>query len=80
MIRLRVVRESFGWSVQLDNHTTSPFRSRNAAITAAHRIAADISRHGERAEVTVEDDAPEGRRQGGASAGRPQASDGRWKE
>jgi len=64
MIRLRVVRESVGWSVKLDDNMKSPFRSRNAAIAEAHRIATDISRHGERAEVTVDEDAPG--EQGGA--------------
>lgn len=56
MIGLKVVRDSSGWSVQIDDHMKSPFRRRDAAIAEAHRIAADIRRHGEQAEVTVEDD------------------------
>ena len=57
MIRLSVIRESLGWSVQLDG-MKSPFRSRKVAIAAAHRIAANISRHGEHAEVIAEEDVP----------------------
>jgi hypothetical protein len=69
MIRLRVVKDEYGWSVRIGEQMTSPFRRRDRAIREANRLAADIRRQGGQAEAVVED-VP------GAPA-RPQPSDRR---
>ena len=55
MHTLRVVRDPCGWTVELGPGIVSPFRSRAQAIEAAECVCSDLRRHGEDAEVRVED-------------------------
>jgi hypothetical protein len=55
LIRLRVVKDDYGWSIRIGEHMTSPFRRREVAIREANRLAADIRGRGGQAEAIVED-------------------------
>jgi hypothetical protein len=56
MITFSVVKETFGWTIRLGECMTTPFRLRELAIREAKSLAEAIRRHGECAEVVVEDD------------------------
>jgi hypothetical protein len=57
MIRLRVAKDEYGWSIQIGEQMTSPFRRREVAIREANRLAADIRTRGGQVETVVEDEA-----------------------
>jgi hypothetical protein len=57
MITFNVVREQHGWAIRVGERKTTPFWSRDLAIREAKSLAEAISRHGERTEVIVDDDA-----------------------
>jgi len=57
MIRLRVAKDEYGWSIRIGEQMTSPFRRREVAIREANRLAAEIRTRGGQAETVVEDDA-----------------------
>jgi len=54
MITFKVVKEQHGWAIRMDERMT-PFWSRDLAIREANCLAAAIRRHGEYAEVSVDD-------------------------
>jgi hypothetical protein len=56
MITFNVVREKHGWAIRLDKCMTTPFRLRELAIREAQCLAEAIRRHGESAQVVVEED------------------------
>ena len=58
MITFNVVREDRGWTVQMGERMTTPFRSRDLAIREAACLADSIRCHGECAEVIVEGNEP----------------------
>jgi hypothetical protein len=55
MIRLRVHKDQYGWSVRIGEQMTSPFRRQDMAICEANRLVADIRRQGGQAEAVIED-------------------------
>lgn len=54
-ISFRVVKESYGWSVRLGDGMTTPFQSHPLALKHANGFAEALRRHGEFAEVVVEE-------------------------
>ncbi len=58
MIIFNVVKEPHGWAVRMGERMTTPFWSKDLAVLEANRLAASIRRHGERAEVVVENHDP----------------------
>ena len=54
MITFKVVKEQHGWAIRMDERMT-PFWSRDLAIREANCLVAAIRRHGEYAEVSVDD-------------------------
>ena len=61
MITFSVVKESHGWAIRLGERMTTPFRLRELAIREAKCLADAIRRHGECAEVVVEEEDRDGR-------------------
>jgi hypothetical protein len=59
MIIFNVVKERCGWTVRTGKCMTTPFWSRDSAIREAHCLAETLRRHGEYAEVIVEDAEPD---------------------
>jgi hypothetical protein len=53
MITFRVARETYGWAVQMGQHMTIPFRTREFAINEANLLAGSLRAHGQLAEVIV---------------------------
>ena len=58
MHTFRVVREAGGWAVRSGPGVTSCFRTRAHAIREAQCLCDELHKHGEAAEVVVEDAAP----------------------
>ena len=58
MITFNVVKERYGWAVRIGESMSMPFWSRDMAIRQANCLAADILRHGNSAEVIVQDADP----------------------
>lgn len=54
MITFRVAKETYGWAVQMDQHMTTPFRTRELAINEANLLAGSLRAHGQLAEVVVD--------------------------
>lgn len=54
MITFNVVKERFGWAIRMGERMTTPYWSRNLAISEANALADAIRCHGECAEVIVE--------------------------
>lgn len=54
MIVFNVVKEPCGWAIRMGERMTTPFWSREVAISEAHVLADAIRCHGECAEVVVE--------------------------
>ncbi|MDP1736512.1 MAG: hypothetical protein Q8L23_03625 [Caulobacter sp.] len=55
MISFRVVKEPYGWAVRVGQGMMTPFRSRVTAINHANGFAETLRRHGETAEVVLEE-------------------------
>jgi hypothetical protein len=55
MITFSVVKERYGWAIRLGEGMTTPFRLRELAIREAKCLADAIRRHGEGAEVVVDE-------------------------
>lgn len=55
MISFRVVREPYGWAVRMGQGMMTPFRSRVLAVRHANGFAETLRRHGEAAEVILEE-------------------------
>lgn len=58
MITFNVVKESCGWAVRMNERMTTPFWSRELAISEANALADAIRGHGQCAEVVVEGSEP----------------------
>ena len=54
MITFNVVKEPCGWAIRIGERMTTPFWSREVAISEANALADAIRCHGECAEVVVE--------------------------
>jgi len=54
MITFSVVKEQYGWAIQMGEGMMTPFWSRDSAIREANCLADAIRCHGECAEVIVE--------------------------
>ena len=52
---LRVVKEPFGWTIRLGAGMTSSFRTRAQALVEAECLCDELRRHGEEAEVLIEE-------------------------
>ena len=65
MHTFRVVKEQHGWAVRLGEGMSTPFWTRALAVQEANCLCDGLRRHGQRAEVVVEE--PDGA--GGADAG-----------
>jgi hypothetical protein len=55
MLAFSVVKQLHGWAVCMDDRMTTPFWSRDLAIREANSLANAIRRHGELAEVIVQE-------------------------
>jgi len=53
--RFKVVKEVYGWAVRSDEGMMSSFWSRALALKHANNCAEMLRRHGEQAQVIVED-------------------------
>jgi hypothetical protein len=81
MHTFKVVRERFGWAVQVGPAMTTPFWSRAAALREANLLCEGLRNHGVAAEVVEEEDQGAepgaaltrraGRNAAGAGHGRP---------
>ncbi len=58
MITFRVAKEQFGWAVQMDQHMTTPFRTRELAVREAKALAGSLHAHGQPAVVVIQGDEP----------------------
>jgi hypothetical protein len=58
MITFNVVKEQHGWAIRMDKRMMTPFWSRDLAVREANCLARAIRRHGQCAEVIVEDAVP----------------------
>lgn len=58
MISFRVVKEPYGWAVRMGQGMMTPFRSRTMAIKHANGFAEALRRHGEAAEVVLDENWP----------------------
>ncbi len=55
LTRFKVVKETYGWAVRLDEGMMSPFWSKSLALQHANSCAEMLRRHGEQVQVIVED-------------------------
>lgn len=55
--RFKVVKEAYGWAIRSDEGMMSSFWSRALALSHANHCADMLRRHGEQAQVIVEDGA-----------------------
>lgn len=55
MARFKVVKEVYGWAVRSDEGMMSSFWSKDLALRHANNCADMLRRHGEQAQVDVED-------------------------
>jgi hypothetical protein len=55
VIVFSVVKERYGWSVRMGDRMTTPFWSRDVAVREANILAQAIRRHGELAQVSLEE-------------------------
>ena len=55
MHTLRVSKEPFGWTIRLGAGMTSSFRTRAQAMLEAECLCDELRRHGEEAEVLIEE-------------------------
>jgi len=56
MHTFKVVKEPHGWAVRLGHGMTTPFWSRAVAIQEANCLCDALRRHGEVAEVVIEEE------------------------
>ena len=55
IISFRVVKEPYGWAVRMRQGMMTPFHSRSMALRHANSFAEALRRHGEPAEVILEE-------------------------
>lgn len=55
MITFRVAKEVDGWTVRVGRCTSTPFRTRDVAVTEAQCLAGELRAHGQISIVAIDD-------------------------
>ncbi len=72
-LHYRIVQHDGGWAYKLGDGFSEPFRSKDAAIAAAHRVAAEQHVPGDPALISYQDEAGNWHEEFSKGSDRPEA-------